>query len=265
MRKTLLSCLLLSICACSSAPQPYTIKVLSYNIHHGEGLDGEFDLPRIAAVIKKLDPDIVALQEVDVRTQRSSGVDQAEVLGRLTGMEKLFVPAMRYQGGLYGEALLTKLPILNVEKRSLPVPMGGEPRAVLEAKLRLGDGLSSITVLATHLCHEFPENRAASTEYIDRFLASDDAQPTLLMGDLNARPESLAMKKLWGRWSDAFAAAPAPTFPSMEPDRRIDYVLYLPSDRWEVIDQQVLVGEDASDHCPVLVTIRLKAAPPTTN
>jgi endonuclease/exonuclease/phosphatase family metal-dependent hydrolase len=239
--------------------------VLSYNIHHGRGLDGEIDLPRIAEVIKRLDPDIVALQEVDVRTERASGVDQADVLGRLTAMEKLFVPAMRYRGGLYGEALLTKLPVLNVRKHSLPVPMGGEPRAVLDAELRLGDGLSSITVLATHLCHEFEENRSASTEFIDRFLTADDARPFLLLGDLNARPESLPMQKLRGRWQDAFAKRPAPTFPSMEPDRRIDYVLFRPENRWEVIDQQVIVGEDASDHCPILVTIRLKDAPAMQN
>jgi len=264
MRTVLLSCLLLFTCGCSST-QPYTIKVLSYNIHHGEGMDGEIDLPRIAEVIKRVDPDIVALQEVDVRTERASGVDQADVLGRLTGMDKLFVPAMRYQGGLYGEALLTKLPILNVQKHSLLVPMGGEPRAVLDAELRLGDGLSSITVLATHLCHEFVENRAASTEFIDRFLAADDSRPTLLMGDLNARPDSLPMQKLWGRWQDAAAAEPAPTFPSTGPDRRIDYVLYLPADRWEVIDQQVLVEDMASDHSPLLITIRLQSPPPIEN
>ncbi len=255
--RALLTLSILLLSACASAPK-YVVRVLSYNIHHGEGSDGEIDLQRIADVILEQKPDIVALQEVDVRTRRASGVDQAEVLARLTGMEKAFVSAMRYQGGLYGEAVLSHLPILAIDEHRLPNPLGGEPRIILDVELRLGDGLSSITILATHLDHEFAGNRAASTEYIDRFLVPDDPSPTLLIGDLNAVPDSVPMQKLWGRWRDASGKDPAPTYPAAAPDRKLDYVLYLPEERWEVIDWQVVDEVHASDHRPILITIRLR-------
>ncbi len=249
---------LLLLSACASTPARHVVRVLSYNIHHGEGSDGVIDLQRIARVILDQDPDIVALQEVDVRTERASGVDQAEVLARLTGMEKAFVAAMRYQGGLYGEAVLSRLPILDIAVHRLPNPLGGEPRVILDVELRLGDGLSSITVLATHLDHEFPGNRAAATEYIDRYLVAEEPGPTLLIGDLNSTPDSVPMQKLWRRWRDASARDPAPTYPALAPDRKLDYVLYLPEERWQVIDCQVIEEVQASDHRPLLVTIRLR-------
>ena len=63
------------LCHCLR-PMRRAVRVLTYNIHHGEGMDGKIDLERIAAVIKRLEPDVVALQEVDVKTTRSQGVDQ---------------------------------------------------------------------------------------------------------------------------------------------------------------------------------------------
>jgi endonuclease/exonuclease/phosphatase family metal-dependent hydrolase len=75
-------------------PTTVQVRVLSYNIHHGAGTDGELDLPRIANVIRRLKPDLVALQEVDKKTQRSRGVDQAAELGRLTGMHAVFGKAI---------------------------------------------------------------------------------------------------------------------------------------------------------------------------
>jgi len=256
MKLKMTLCLLL-LGACAGAPK-HVVRVLSYNIHHGEGSDGEIDLQRIARVILDQEPDIVALQEVDVHTRRASGTDQAEVLARLTGMEKAFVGAMRYQGGLYGEALLSRLPILGIDQHRLPSPLGGEPRTVLDVELRLGEGLSSITVLATHLDHEFPGNRSAATEYIDRFLVPEEPHPTLLIGDLNSVPDSIAMQRLWGRWRDASAKNPAPTYPASAPDRKLDYVLYLPEERWEIFDQQVVDEVHASDHRPILVIMRLR-------
>ena len=69
---------------------PLTLRILSYNIHHGQGTDGIFDLERLARVISSVEPDLVALQEVDRATTRSGGVDQAAELARLTGMEAAF-------------------------------------------------------------------------------------------------------------------------------------------------------------------------------
>src|SRR5258707_15896745 len=91
---------------------PVVVRVLTYNIHHGEGTDGEFDLPRLANVIKSVEPDLVALQEVDEATERASGVDELAELGRLTGMHTAFGKAMDFQGGAYGVGVLSRWSIL---------------------------------------------------------------------------------------------------------------------------------------------------------
>src|ERR1700724_2661395 len=83
------------------------LRVLTYNIHHGEGTDGRFDLSRLARVMKSVQPDVIALQEVDRGTERSGGVDQLAELARLTDMHAEFGKAMDYSGGGYGVAWLS--------------------------------------------------------------------------------------------------------------------------------------------------------------
>ena len=115
-------CLALAGCQSGSVkPQtPGTLRVLTYNIHHGEAMDKKFDYQRLAKVINDLSPDIVALQEVDVGTERAGGVDQAALLGKLCRMHHAFGPAMPYQGGQYGEAILSRFPIEKVLVHPLP-------------------------------------------------------------------------------------------------------------------------------------------------
>ena len=78
------------------------LKVMSYNIHHGEGIDRRLDLERIAAVIADSGADIVALQELDQSTRRTGGVAQTEVLAHHLGMHHQFAKALHFQGGAYG-------------------------------------------------------------------------------------------------------------------------------------------------------------------
>ena len=113
---------------------PDTVRILAYNIHHGEGVDRVLDLERIAALIRRVDPDLVALQEVDSVTDRTGGVDQAAELGRLTGLEPVFGRFMGYQGGAYGMALLSRWPV--VRSDNLRLPDGAEPRTALTAVVR---------------------------------------------------------------------------------------------------------------------------------
>jgi endonuclease/exonuclease/phosphatase family metal-dependent hydrolase len=128
----------LSGCQAGSVrPQtPGTLRVLSYNIHHGEAMDKKFDYQRLAKVINDLSPDIVALQEVDVGTERASGVDQATLLGKLCKMHHAFGQAMPYQGGQYGEAILSRFSIETVLVHPLPYQFEQEPRAALEVRIR---------------------------------------------------------------------------------------------------------------------------------
>ncbi|MFH0795287.1 MAG: endonuclease/exonuclease/phosphatase family protein, partial [bacterium] len=226
------------------------LTVLSYNIHHGAGMDGKIDLERIARVIQSVSPDLVSLQEVDQRVQRSGGVDQARTLADLTGMKLLYGPAMDYQGGKYGNAVLSRLPIESSANHPLP----GEPRAILEVECAIPQSDTPFTFLATHL-DVSPEPRLASIPLIENLFQKKPDRPALLAGDLNALPDSPTLQALCKTWSVATSAPELLTFPSETPDRQIDYVLFRPAQRWKVIEARVLDEPMASDHRPIMAVI----------
>lgn len=117
----------------AAEPAASGLTVMAWNIHHGEGEDRKLDLDRIAGVIKLSAADVVLLQEVDDRTQRTGRVAQADELGRLTGMKATFGKAMDFQGGGYGNAILTRWAPLS--SRVVPLMGGGEPRCALEVTI----------------------------------------------------------------------------------------------------------------------------------
>jgi len=238
---------------------PLTVRVLSYNIHHGEGVDGVFDLERLARVIMAVDPDLVALQEVDRATTRSSGVDQAAELGRLTGLYAVFGKAMDYAGGGYGEAILSRWPFLRVDDHLLPASEDHEPRAALKVTVEIGGSGREIVFIGTHLDHtRDPADRKAQVLRINELFLPETRLPMILAGDLNALPESEPMSILLREWADAAVGNPEPTIPSDDPARRIDYVLYRPAGVWRVVEVRVLDEEIASDHRPLLAVLELK-------
>jgi len=258
----LLPVALLAACAApgpAPAPaSPVTLRVLSYNIHHGQGNDGVFDLERIASLIAALQPDLVALQEVDQGTGRASGVFQADELARLTGMEGRFGRAIHYDGGEYGEAALCRLPILDTAALPLPAAPGHELRCALT--LRVEAGGQELLFVATHLDHaRDPGDRVAQMEAILAALEAEPDTPVLLLGDLNCQPGSPPLALLGPEWLDAplAAGAAAPTFPAVDPEVRIDHVLARPADRWRVRQSVVVDEEVVSDHRPLLVVLEL--------
>jgi endonuclease/exonuclease/phosphatase family metal-dependent hydrolase len=107
------------------------LRVLTWNIHHGEGVDGKLDLARIGAVIRNARPDVVALQEVDVRTERLKGRDTVRELERLTGMRGVFGASMAFQGGGYGNAVLVNGSVLGSRVFPIGASEGMEPRSLL--------------------------------------------------------------------------------------------------------------------------------------
>ena len=140
---------------------PRRLRVLTYNIHHGEGTDGRIDLERIARVIRAADADLVALQEVDRHTRRSGGVDQAAVIAEALGYEHAFVTAIEFDGGQYGEAVLSRVPAS--APRGIPlrrrVPEE-EDRAAIELVTQpWGEELDSVRFIGTHLSHESDRTR----------------------------------------------------------------------------------------------------------
>ncbi|VAX42793.1 hypothetical protein MNBD_PLANCTO02-671, partial [hydrothermal vent metagenome] len=119
----ILGLLLITFCTAPElhgAEKSNKLRVLCYNIHYGQGMDGKYNIKRLAEAIKATNPDIVALQEVDVHVKRSGRVHEAKELSKLTGMKVRFGPTQHYEGGLFGNAVLTNLPILDVHIQPLP-------------------------------------------------------------------------------------------------------------------------------------------------
>ncbi|MEX2215466.1 MAG: endonuclease/exonuclease/phosphatase family protein [Phycisphaeraceae bacterium] len=239
----------------ASAADAPRIRVLTYNIHHGEGTDGKFDLERIAKVILSVKPDIVALQEVDQKTGRASGVDQAAELGRLTGMHQVFGKAMDFSGGGYGEAILSRWKFENTKNHLLPASPGFEPRSAIAATVRINDTGPRFTFVGTHLDHtRDPKERIAQVKEIIRVFEPND-EPVILAGDLNATPGKDEIKLLLEKWTSAAGDNGQPTYPSDKPSVQIDYVMFRPAKRWKVIEVKVIEEKIASDHRPLLVVL----------
>mgnify|MGYP002083465773 FL=1 len=240
------------------ASRPLRLRVLTYNIHHGEGVDGVLDLPRIARVIDSVEPDIVALQEVDQKTRRAGEVDQPAELAQLTKRNVVFGGNFRFQGGEYGNAVLSRLPIVRHENHLLPSFGGGEQRGVLEVEIRLPDQAGTLAFLATHLdFRPGDRERLESVRAITALVADSPDGPALVAGDLNALPDSTALRAFEAaHWTRANKEI-LPTSPVVNPRRQIDYVLYRPGNRWRVAEVRVLDEAVASDHRPVLAVLEL--------
>lgn len=231
----------LSLAQDSEVPR---LRILTYNIHHGEGMDGRFDYQRLSKIILRFEPDLVAIQEVDRNTRRASGTDQAQRLAELTGMHYAFGNALYYQGGEYGEAILSRFPVSNPQAHALPFHPGLEPRTALAVRVQPENGIPELVFVGTHLCHQDKATRTEQTTQLQT-LFGDLKMPVIIAGDLNARPSSPPMEVLWqADWIDTVA-----------PRSVIDYVLVRRRDPWRVV--QVEIGDEpvASDHLPILVEL----------
>ncbi len=219
-------------------------------------MKGDFDLDVLADVIKDVDPDLVAMQEVDFKTKRAKGYDLPTELGWRTKMAPLFGRAMPYSGGEYGEAILSKWSFISSRNIALPCLPGKEPRAALMGTTVTDFG-DTISFVATHLDHEGPESRIMQVEKINKVFANN-RYPSILAGDLNDIPGSEVINILERHWTPTYNRDnPAFTFPSTTPDRKIDYVMYSPKERWQVVKTEVICDSIATDHCVYLVELKL--------
>lgn len=236
------------------APSARPLRILSYNIHHGEGTDGRLDLARTARVIAAKKPDLVALQEVDRGTRRTGGVDQTAELARLTGLHGAFGKAIDYQGGEYGLAVLSRAPILKTKIHRLPGVPNREQRIALEAVVKL-DG-REVSFVTTHLHHQSEKDRLAQAGRLNEVFASPP-RPVILAGDLNALPDSPPLEALRTGWTVLTDGPSLVTFPSSGPSRQIDYILAKAGDAPRVVRQEVVGEAVASDHRPVFVVVEM--------
>jgi endonuclease/exonuclease/phosphatase family metal-dependent hydrolase len=233
------------------------VKVLSFNILHGKTMKGDFNLDVIAQVIIDANPDFVALQEVDFKTNRAKKYDLVTELGWRSKMAPIYARAMHYDDGEYGEGVLSKHTFLSTRNVPLPFIPGDEPRAALEITTVL-PSKDTISFIGTHLDHlKLETNRIMQAKEINKVFSSN-TYPTILAGDLNAEPNSNTMNILEGFWEASYDKTnPKSTFSSEDPTKKIDYVLFYPKHRWKVLNRKAICDTIASDHCAYLVTLQL--------
>ena len=253
--------LLLTAVIANRAHAEPLLRVLSYNIHHGAGVDRKLDLERIARVIDSVDPDLVALQEVDQNVPRSQRVDQPAELARLTGMKAVFYGNIPLQDGQYGNAILSKLPFASSTHLLLPNHNDGEQRGMILAELDSAT-FPNLHFIATHFDHRRDETeRIASAKRVNLIAQQDAAAPMILAGDLNATRSSKTLQTLQDSWQ--IAGPDSPTVPVSNPTKQIDFVLFRPANRWEVVETRVLTESIASDHRAILTVLRYHPEPAT--
>lgn len=263
------------------AELPKEIRVVTYNIHYGEGVDGQIDLPQIAKVLLAEKPDVVALQQVDQKTKRANGIDQAAELARLTKMEAVFDRAIDFDGGAYGHAVLTKLPVRSHE--SVPLksfkkvsPEKAEQHAVqlVEVGEKDGPGLLLLcTVLDYRQDQDGKDERLASARTINDLIAKRGDAPAILAGTMNAAPKNLSIVEFAKQWKIAGVNREGTgpqaegigdekklrllyTYPAQRPRYPLNYVMCQPAERWQVVEVRVLNEAANLYHLPVLAVLR---------
>lgn len=251
------------------------LTVMSYNIQsgfrtaHNPTRDPDLvDLEPIIEVIRREDPDIVALQEVDRFRARTRYEDQAAYIASALGMEFAFGPAFYGEEtevgrGMYGNALLSKFPIESALTHALPgrfmlLPDEPawviEPRVALETRLRIGE--TAVYVYALHLSTTGDQQQVQ----VQRLLSVLDQVkgPQIVMGDFNAEPHTPHMQQLLEKLHSPLEdVQPRATFPNgPEATRAIDYILLSPDFR---VTKAYVIAEStgASDHNPIVAHVEL--------
>ncbi|MCM5528206.1 endonuclease/exonuclease/phosphatase family protein [Parasegetibacter sp. NRK P23] len=234
------------------------LKILCYNIHHANppSKPGVIDMAAIAGVINREKPDVVALQEVDVHTGRSGvQLHQAEDLAARTGMKAYFGKAIDYDGGEYGVAILSKLPM--DEGKAFPLPnTGGEARVLATVRVKTAAG-KYIRLACTHLDAQEEENSRILQVNKILELTKDETLPVVIAGDFNAEPSSAVIKALDSRFSRTCVANCGFTIPVINPTSTIDYIAFTPK-KFDVLLHKVINEQYASDHLPVYAELKMK-------
>jgi endonuclease/exonuclease/phosphatase family metal-dependent hydrolase len=246
----------------TAAQTDQPLRVASFNIHHGVGMDGLLSLERVAAVIENTHSDVIGLQEVDRHLGKRSGfVDQAQWLADRLGLHVVFganIDAEPRTPGAprrqYGTAIYSRHRIPEWHNTLLPRPEGGEQRGLLEAVIELPG--TRVRAFDTQLQNRSQAERLAQIAAI-RELVARSRESVVLVGDLNATPGSPEIAAITEDLVDAWTTAGNGhgfTYGAARPHGRIDYVL-TSSDI--VARTATVVTSDASDHLPVVADLVL--------
>lgn len=238
------------------------LRVMSYNIHHCNppSIPGKIDIDAIAKVIKAQNPDLVALQEVDVNTIRSGKINQAGLLAEQLKMNFFFAKAIDHEGGEYGVAILSKYPLSEsaVHRLTTQADTKGEPRVLATVLVTLPNG-KKIRFGSTHLDAQKAEvNRLLQVKELNAF-AEQEKLPFIIAGDLNAMPGTAPINEFDAQFTRTCENCEF-TIPVINPKRTIDFVAFTKGSPFEVLSHQVVPERYASDHLPIIAVLKFKGS-----
>ena len=243
-----------------------TVRLMTYNVHSCLGMDGKVSPERIARVISRHEPDIVALQELDLKRPQTGGQDQPHIIAHLLEMFYHFHPSMQIAEQQYGNAIFSRFPMRLKKAGGLPALFRTsilEPRGALWVDIDV-EGVH-LQLINTHLSLLQNEGLRQGRVLLGKeWLSHPECRgPVILCGDLNALPSSALCRSVKRSLHDAQEAVthhkPRATCPSPYPLGRIDHI-FVNADI-EVVAARV-PGSDlnkiASDHLPLIIDIKLK-------
>lgn len=234
------------------APGVRRISIGSYNVHSCVGLDRKCSPSRIASVLKELDCDIYALQEVDNEPSDEDDSKQLEYLSEAMGMAA--VPGMRIvrHSGEYGNALLTRFPVISVHRHDLSFGKWLEPRGALDVELDVGG--RALRVMATHLGLSRSERRFQWRQLLAAIASSPPDHPTVVLGDMNEwLPSAGTLRDAHKILGEALAP---PEFPSFWPFLALTRIWVRPVQAIVSVKVHTTpLSKRASDHLPLRAEI----------
>ena len=244
-------------------PTGLPLRVMTYNVHSCVGMDGKISTRRIAKTIAQYDPDIVALQELDVGRSRTQEVDQAHEIARELKIEFHFHPALQIEKELYGDALLSRYPLRLIRSGNLPGSPNRpdlETRGALWAEIDV-DG-QKVQILNTHLGLRASEQHHQTEALMgSQWLSHPECSgPVILCGDFNATPRHKTCRRITQILNDAQEKldnhVPQRTWFGRFPVGRIDHIFVSK----EIVVQSCIIPRTtltrvASDHLPLIVDL----------
>lgn len=234
-----------------------TLRVMTYNIHVGIGMDKKLDLARIAGVINAQKPDLVGLQEVDRGVERTQRIDEIAEIAKLTRMNYDFAFNLRYQGGQYGVAILSRFPIVAIDHRLYQNTREAERRGFIRGEVSVGG--RTLNFVTTHLDYQYEDGRLFEAQQLLAAL-KDVKGPLIVVGDFNDVPAGgayqLIIDQFEDAWTQAHAGDPGFSYPADKPSKRIDYIFFRAKDRVRT-KRAWIVETQASDHVPVVADLEV--------
>lgn len=230
-----------------------SVRLVNYNVHTTLDAAGQLDPEGAARIIEGQRPDVVVLQEVSRGWAVAGTVDSIEWLSARLGLPYVYAPAA---DAAFGNAILSRFPILRTDAGLLPKVAGPMDRAWIRAVLDLGDG-RSLTVMGTHLHHQHdgPQDDRTRLEQIGVVLdAWGGSSRTVIAGDMNAEPDTEEIARFEAAGLHTAGDPAVPTAPSDAPAVRIDYIFATPDLAFSEVD---FPQSTASDHLAVAATVRL--------